>query len=141
MTYYNLYGVMNGTDVNHCYAPYCKRMPVTKCVARENELPWGAHKMNCTIHNLTRAMPYTYTFRAVNKVGEGIDSVAAGRKALYFETPADYSAHPQNVTIVAWGARWAKFTWTYPEDDGGFPVLSYSDMPKIAHPRLKLATL
>ena len=84
-------------------------MPVTKCMARKNFDPAGEWMPSCTIWNLTRAFPYSYTFRAVNAVGEGIDSVEAGRKLLYFETPADYAIHMTNLTIVSWTARWATF--------------------------------
>jgi len=94
-------------------------------MARKGYMPWGEWMPDCVIGNLTRAFPYSYTFRAVSAVGEGIDSVAAGRKLLYFETPADYAIHMTNLTIVGWGARWAKFTWDYPADDGGKPVISY----------------
>ncbi|OJH41451.1 FG-GAP-like repeat-containing protein [Cystobacter ferrugineus] len=78
-----------------------------------------AEARSAVVGGLTNGEPSTFTVRAVNAVGEGLDSPASARVV-----PATVPSAPTEVKATA-AIREATVTWSEPTSTGGLPVEEY----------------
>jgi subtilisin family serine protease len=76
------------------------------------------------IHDLANGIPYTFTVRARNAIGDSPPSLPSGAV-----TPRTVASAPGNVVATAGNAQ-ARITWSASSDNGGSPIMGYFVYPE-----------
>jgi hypothetical protein len=76
------------------------------------------------IHDLANGIPYTFTVRARNAIGDSPPSLPSGAV-----TPRTVASAPGNVVATAGNAQ-ARITWSASSDNGGSPIMGYVVYPE-----------